>query len=350
MTKTSRRPLCVLQVANPKSPHVQAWAPHHEAAHCRVIPVASHADGLTGGVEVLWSVVSGMCRGLLAAAKGERVIVEAHGAGRAGMLASFFPFRTVVIVHGSEVLRRGNLVKRLVVSGVLRLASDVIVTSRATVDQMREDLRRTRVDPHVIHPGVPWSKLRSLTQDGAPGSVISLRRMLPMYHVDALVRGFERQSAGAVSRLTLMIGDAPATSAYASEVLSLSLSVSHVEVVEEFLGKEGFVRLVARHEVAVSLADSDQMSEAVLEALAVGCALVVSDLSAYGPLRELPHVFLVADPSDDGEIAHALSRASLYVRRWPKQSDGARRADAARDVFERWWSTSYVDLLKTGQT
>lgn len=325
----------------------------HAAAGRQIHPVDTHpGQGLRGQVAWPWSLVVALVRGAWLRCRGFEVVVEAHGAGRAGVIGRLLPFRRVTIVHGSEVLlARGWAERRWrwVMSGSRR----VVVTSRATATHIAAAAPEIVPRVRVVHPGVPWAELRDLIArtDRSVVSVLSIRRVLPLYRVDALLAAVADVRPSAPLRLSLLEGAVPAAAsnpnltASIRERLAALSSRLDVRWVPGVLEKRDFWRLLADHEIAVSLAESDQTSEAILESLATGCILVLSDLEAYAGLRDLDHVFTVPVPVREQEVAAALRCAVQRATACPKATHGEQRSISAERAFRAGWNDDYGSVI-----
>jgi hypothetical protein len=323
----------------------------HDAAGRQIHPVDSHPRltflALAGSA---WSLVVACGRGAIRRLRGFDVLVEAHGAGRAGLVGRLLPFRRITIVHGSEVLlARGWAEKRW--RWVMRGSQRVVVTSEATAAHIAALAPDVASRVRVVHPGVPWAQLRELISatDRSVMSVLGVRRVLPLYRTDALLDAVADLQSPLPLRLSLLEGAVPeAASDFAATVRErLSALSPRVDArwVPGTLAKPDFWRLLAGHEIAVSLAESDQASEAILESLATGCILVMSDLEAYAGLRDLDHVFTVPVPVRRDDVTVAMRLAVERAIDCPKGACGERRSIDAERAFRAGWSDDYGSVI-----
>lgn len=341
----------VVRLGNQASPHLDTWDRGREQVE--VVDVDSHPPSLAAALVSALRVLALLAQWLTGRRHG--ILVEAHGAGRAGFLASKLPLPYLVIVHGSEVLRAEGPAERRWIR-VCRSAAAVIVTSDATARHImaaEPDLADSVV---VVHPGVDWDGLGDMLGEHVePGSVLSIRRALSLYRVDIVVEGFLRVSSpgrGDQPTLTVLRGDVTGQESEAARVLSRVAMLSAragdaavVDVVEQWMSRGAFHRSLADHAVAVSLARSDQLSASVLEALAAGCHVVLTDLEAYGELRDLGQVVVVPVDPTAVEVGRAIQRAIAAAAGAPKATHGAVRAAAARQAFGRMFPVTYAEVL-----
>lgn len=136
---------------------------------------------------------------------------------------------------------------------------------------------------------------------GPAPTVLFVGRLDPAKGADDLVRAFARLEAGD-ARLVLA-GDGPERPAL--ERLARDLGVADRV---DLLGRRGDVPGLLRGATVVAVPSrSEGLSNALLEALAAGCAVVAT---AIGPNREAAgDAALLAPASDVGALAHALARA-----------------------------------------
>lgn len=329
-------PGLVVTVGNSSSPHMRGWISEAKRLGWKRIHVESHGSGLLGASRLVGDVIAAKVAALRYRSLGRRV-VEAHGAGRAGLVACVLVARhPTVIVHGSEVITRGASVgKRSGVAWVLRRAGEIIVTAPATIPFVLELAPRARQKIRVVHPGVDWTRFSVAHVDRSDAvRMLSIRRMLPLYQIVDLVEGFQR-TGGAVDELALLQGDISADASYARKVEEqVERAATGIGIIDKFLSADELRDLYARVDIAVSLAETDQLSSSILEALAAGCIVILSDLDAYESLTGLPQVITVPVPSDPGVVADAIDHAAQIVHELGRSTaDRAARAESARCAF-----------------
>lgn len=328
----------VVTVGNSASPHLRIWVAEAERLGWERIHVDSHPPG--GPRQLVREVRA--ARRLLRERRrsGARVSVQGHGAGRSGLLAALLvdPHPTT-IVHGSEVIAAGDASwpARTAVRWVLRRSSEVIVTAASTAPFVTALAPGTTDKIRLVHPGVEWSELEVAHVD--PGtaevSVLSVRRMLPLYEIVDLVEAHQRDSARA--ELILLRGAVDPAESYAAAVdAQVSADPRRIRVISDFLDPKGLAQLYAEADIAVSLAGTDQLSSSVLEALGAGCVLVLTDLDAYRSVSALPQVVRVRPRPTVDEIDAALDAAVQVLERLGRGAEERRsRARAAREAFEQ---------------
>ena len=334
----------IVVAANLRSPHLRNWEQLFRDQSFKLLAVETHANHRA--LRALASVVIGLVRMRLhvreARHSGKHVVVQAHGAGRSALLTMLFlDSHPMVIVHGSEVLRgseRPYFIQRLT-AAVLSRARTIVITSEATREHVLGLSPMSAPKIHLIHPGIEWELFSSSRLDRSTNSEIvcaSVRRILPLYHIHDLVDAFFGLDSSVPCRLKLLTGDVSAATPYLNAIRAKVETDARMELIDQFLSPEGLARLYGTTDLAISLADSDQLSSSILEALASGCLAVVSDLPAYSLLENLDSVIRVPLPITPTAIESALMSATARLNSPNSRTALARtqRAAAARAVFE----------------
>lgn len=216
-------------------------------------------------------------------------LVHAHYAtsyGLLGSVAGVHPF--VVTAHGDDLLiSPRNPVMRRLVRHVLRRADLATVPSEPMRRAALEVAGATAPPIEVFQYGVESERLerlaRAVRADRPPGAsrplgIVSARPLLRLYRVDVLLRALALLQAERVDFVCTIAGDGPERAALERLATDLGLAGRVA-----FVGQVPSVRveeLLAAGDVAVSIAESDGASLALLEALALGCVPVVSDIPA----------------------------------------------------------------------
>lgn len=324
----------MVMAANAHSPHLLDWTRALADLNVRILAVNTHQRGML-------QMVKGMTRTRLAMRslrrQGEQVIVQAHGAGRSGLIAMLgLDPHGMTIVHGSEILRTAEQpwLYRNLTKVVLRMAGTVIITSEATRVAVTEACPPANV--RMFHPGIDWDVFKAAWTDraGAELAVGSIRRILPLYNTEHLVSAFSSWRGD--HTLRLLRGDVPADDPYLRAVASAARHDKRTTIFHSFLGRQQLVDWYGNTDISVSLANSDQLSSSILEALASGCVVLVSDLPAYSSLHQIDHVIRVPTPVQPPEVRAALERAAKQLAEPGERSVTARqhRAELARQAFE----------------
>ncbi|MCW2960339.1 MAG: glycosyl transferase family 1 [Thermoleophilia bacterium] len=230
----------------------------------------------------------------------------------------------VVTAHGDDVLiAPRNPLLRGIVRRVLRRARLITVPSdpmRDAVVQLLEPVAPPAAGIAVFQYGVESGRLAAAgtrervslgRREGAALRVVSARALLDLYRIDALLDALALLTENGTSYHCDLLGDGPAREALEAQAAKLGIA--------DYVTFHGNVhpaqveRYVARSDAYVSVSESDGVSLALLEALALGAVPVLSDIPANRPwVNDGSTGMLVAiDPAD---IAHGITRAASLDR------------------------------------
>jgi glycosyltransferase involved in cell wall biosynthesis len=310
-------------LANPNSVHVRRWLDLLEHARVPVTGFTVHGGGrgAYGSWRTIWAsggALRYLVSGVSLRGKLQGRLVHAHNASGYGSMALLAGQPYVLTAYGSEIYRaaeRGPLYER-VLGRVLRRAAIVTCTSPA----MRDHL----LDRYGLDPARVWMfSLGCSTRDyyfsaeerraaraelglESALTVASTRRMRPMYRIDLIVRAFARLCAAEDG---------------IAELVAQEGITEHVHIVRGMRSAPEVRKYLLASDVVISIPTSDQLSASILEALACGAMVGLSDLPVY---RELFQRGLAARISTEGvgEFARGLRelcRLSRTYDRGPAQ-------------------------------
>ncbi|MCW2949720.1 MAG: glycosyl transferase family 1 [Thermoleophilia bacterium] len=225
-------------------------------------------------------------------------VVHAHWLTSYGLLAlaAYRGWRTapplVVTAHGDDVLiAPRSRVMRAIVQRVLRRAQLVTVPSDVMRDAAVELIRPAdlpRAGIAVFQYGVESARLadagRAARAERTPTDmvrIVSARALLDLYRIDALVDALAVLRDRGVPAHCELLGDGPARAALEAQVARLGLAehcTFHGAVTPDVVE-----RYVGASDAYVSVSESDGVSLALLEALALGAVPVLSDIAANRP-------------------------------------------------------------------
>jgi glycosyltransferase involved in cell wall biosynthesis len=217
--------------------------------------------------------------------------------------------KSICTIHNSY--RSYRLRNQVLLFPIFALFPRIVLCSNAAFESMPRLLRslgRGRID--VIQNGVDIDRIDDVlrTFDRRPRgdgfTVISVGRILERKNPIALLRGFER-SRDPDSRL-IYVGDGDLRSQLLGEVDRLGLG-SKVTITG-LVDRDDVYRHLASGDVSVSVSHSEGLPVAVLEAMACGSPVILSDIP---PHREIAGdvSFVPLIPSDDvGALARELRR------------------------------------------
>jgi glycosyltransferase involved in cell wall biosynthesis len=245
-------------------------------------------------------------------------VVYAHflvPAGLAGALASDAPL--VVTAHGQDVRNVGAVAGvRAVTRYVVRRARAVVAVSDYLRQELETKVPEARGKTEVVDCGVDLERFRPLPAPDGPTAYLCVGGLTERKNVFRLARAFERLEDGD-STLTF-VGDGPLRSRLEGRPgIHLAGSIPHEQIPE---------RIAAAH-VLCQPSLVEPFGQAVLEAMA--CARSVVATRIGGPPEIVPpEAGILVDPTDDDELAGALSRVAAY----PRPNEAAVAAAAEHDV------------------
>ena len=342
----------VVFFANPGSVHVRRWL---ELARSAAIDVEGWSvDRIDEADLERWRTsvtVGGVFRYALAGLHMRMRhrtgrLVHAHNASGYGLMAWLSGGLYILTVYGSDVYlapERGPIYRRLL-RAILRSAARVTCTTPAMRDHL---VLAYGIDPARIHMfslGISLHQFyfsdeerlearNALTLKDAV-VIMSNRRMRPQYRVELLVHAFAILYARDPRyRLLLLEGDS--IPEYARDIVQLiadkGLSNS-VLVIRGFRTPAEVRRYLLASDVVVSIPTSDQMSAAVLEALACGTTLVAAQIPAYDELFREGLAYPAAVESPEA-LAASIERVPASTQ----------QRTATRDKAENWVQRFHSD-------
>jgi glycosyltransferase involved in cell wall biosynthesis len=253
-------------------------------------------------------------------------VLHAHWLTSYGLLALATDRRRmplVVTAHGDDVLIAPNSrPMRMLVQRVLRAARLVTVPSDTMYEAVL-DLLEPAGPPEagvaVFQYGVESRRLANAGRRHREAVVnmddelriVSARAMLDLYRIDALLDALAILAREGVAFRCDLLGDGPARAELEAQARRLGIADRchfHGAVtpmrVEEFVGSS---------DVYVSVSESDGVSLALLEALALGAVPVLSDIAANRPWVNDGATGILVD-IDPADIADGIRRAAELDR------------------------------------
>lgn len=360
----------VVQIADPYSFHLTRWLKLFRLAGigARFETAAAPRAGGPDDVPISflcprWLRAPALVRYLWAGLAARRKLratgelLHAHCAAGSGLVARLSGRPYVVTTYGSEVYgaaERGGLYRRMI-HFVLHGATLVTASTPRMAEVLQTDfgLPADRIrtftlgfDADVFKPVTPADRARIRRELDAAADermwVIN-RRTLSLYRTAEVVSGFLRFCDNHPrGRLTVIDGDADAE--YSRQVQGLIAASSHrhrVTVVREFLTPAGMAQWLQAADFAISVPKTDQLSTAVLEAMACGAVPILSDLRAYDPLRVCTSVHRMSDCS-----AEEFSRMFAETSDLPQDELSRQQGECAQFVADHFSEESILDEVR----
>lgn len=192
-----------------------------------------------------------------------------------------------VSAWGSDILiapRKSALHRRRIIS-VLRSADLLFADAECLGAEMKclgAPPERIRIIPLGVEPEWLEAGERRTPHTGAAFAVISTRRLEPLYRVSVFLNALAKLDPGSGNRFrATIVGDGSERAALESQARSLGLGAppGRIEFTGSVTADEMKTRLTDA-DIYVSCSESDGTSVSLLEAMAVGCFPIVTDLPA----------------------------------------------------------------------
>lgn len=309
---TGLKTLCF--IADARSPHTLKWVEGCRPLNWRMV-VISHWPGEIPGVEVIvhplplmgfwryaWPV-----RRTIKRLKPD--IVHAHQFGAHALYAWFSGCsRIVVSAWGSDILVRPK--QSRVYRWLLRFLIPQMSLITAVSNQVTKELINLGAKPERIlnfPMGIPLSEYEKLQADVTEKALVicSPRLHEPIYNLNIILEAFGRIAADFPAVELWLLGNGSLTGD-----LQRYVADNHVPRVTFWgrLSPVDALEKIARCAVMVSIPRSDGTPVSMLEAMAAGCLLIVSDLPTYHDWIKDGENGLIVN-SNAADLAVALRRS-----------------------------------------
>lgn len=228
-----------------------------------------------------------------------------------------------------------------------RLADAVVSNSSGGADYWRST---ASAPPHVIPNATPLAEIEAAadaTHSGRLGLdpgvkvVLYAGRMDPGKNVEALLSALARIADGAPF-VALMCGDGPSRSRL--EMLARELGVADRVIFKGYVNN--LWELMGSADALVSLSRFEGCPNVLLEAMACGCPLLVSDIPAHREMLD-ERSACFANPDDSAGVAAALKLILLRGAEVRTRAARARALAAERpvEVTARLYEQLYESML-----
>jgi glycosyltransferase involved in cell wall biosynthesis len=237
------------------------------------------------------------------AAVGGALLLLANAVDRRSMAGSVY---TMQNTYANYRLRN-----RLLLYPVFALFPHVVVCSEAVREALPRSLRRlARRKLAVVANGVDVERVdRALGAAAAdrghdPFTVVSVGRLIEIKNPHTLLDAFA-DGAGGDGRLVL-VGEGDLRGSLESRVAGLGLA-GRVELTG-LVARDEVYRRVAQADLAVSVSRGEGLPVAVLEAMACGCPVVLSDIQPHREIARGADFIPLLDPDDRAGFAREIER------------------------------------------
>ncbi|GIX23099.1 MULTISPECIES: glycosyltransferase [Caldimonas] len=348
----------LLFVADATSVHTRRWvgAIAQRGFRCSVI---SRLDGEVPGAQVhalntppgRWPWFAALPRVRALAGQLQPDLVHGHYLTSYGFWAASLGRHPLVLsAWGSDVLvspRHSRLVRALT-GWTLRRADLVTADSRDMLEAIAA--YRPRAALHQVLWGVDTTKFVAVHKTATPLRLVSLRNWEPNYRIDLVLHAAAqlRERRPGLSFELHLCGGGPLEAELRAQ--AQALGVDGVVRWHGRVDEDRLAEIVRNAHLAVSVPESDATSVALLEAMAAGLAVIVSDLPANRQWVDGRGGRLV--PAGDGQaLAQALVELAADVQTLEAMGRHNRRRvvpEVSRDEQMDRMAALYRELLTQG--
>lgn len=302
----------IVFVANSNSPHIRPWISHFPfdynvviyspfsgvdkivTKHLCTVPKILFVNKSYGFLPLPPKLIRYALLGLyLRINLPKNAVLHVHGASGNGIAALISGHKFVCTIYGSELFgfSKKNLFYKLMIESVLRQAFRLSASSIAALPCLEKISSSLPSKSRVFSLGISNVYFENQLQknyDRNSRTWFINRRVHPHYRTDAVVKGFLRYRAESGSgRLIILAGDSDPH--YLLQVKNLCSGVECIEILEDPVDEYGMRDLLDRSDFAISTPKTDQLSSAILEAIARNCVNILPPLIAY---QNVPAIFL----------------------------------------------------------
>lgn len=254
----------------------------------------------------------------------------------------------VFTVHNSWAnFRRRN---RAFLYLICMLFPTVVVCGKAAGNSMPRLLRRlSRRKLEVVQNGVDVDRIDQTLEampvreatDGEP-QVVSVNRLIPLKDPRTVLDAFVRtRTTGTLT----FIGDGPMRAGLATDVLHVGMAaqVDFTGIIE----RDGVYSLMADADLFVSASRGEGLPVAVLEAMACGCPVVLSDIPPHREIAALAHGVPLVPTGDAAGFARVMRRV-LTLEPPERRELGRRQRQSVIEHFSvRAMNNAYGEIYMT---
>jgi glycosyltransferase involved in cell wall biosynthesis len=269
-------------------------------------------------------------------------LVHGHYVTSYGLWAAACGRKPLVLTGwGSDILvsPRESALVRMLTGKVLRRADLVTADSQDMLAEIAS--YRPRAGLHQILWGADTGKFRPEPRPADVFRIVSARAWEPNYNIDVILAATARLAARSDARIELhLLGGGPMEAQLRAQCKTLKLDgVVHFH---GMVGEDEMARLVNGAHVSISIPRSDATSVSLLESMAAGLPVVVSDLPANRQWVDASGGVLV-DPRDE----EALAQAFLDLLNSPESAQrmGLRNREKVHPAASRRAQMDRMDAL-----
>lgn len=235
-------------------------------------------------------------------------LCHAHFIVPTGVLAKYvkrkYGLRYLVTAHGSDVEGHNSKKSNIIMHRLIRQLSGSIIREAEEVTAPSDFLLRLMKMRHegnylIIPNGIDLGKYRQKPGDGKEHRILYIGRLQKTKNVQTLIKAIARVDMG--DWHVDIVGDGP----YRNELERLTETL-HLKETISFHGwitngSDEHLSFLRRAALFVSNSYFESFGVAVIEAVAVGCSVLLSDIEAHRMLVNNPDCF--TDPDDASTLS-----------------------------------------------
>ena len=275
--------------------------------------------------------------------------------GYIGALTGFHPF--VVTIWGVDIYVRPHksIDELLFTKLVLKRADLVTADSQDQIDAAvnlggkpeKSTVIQWGVDLDVFKPTDATEARKELGFGDAP-VVLSPRKFLPLYNIDVVVRSFREVLKTFPDARMLITGSGLCEEDIKALIHQLALT-EHIHFTG-YIPYNDLPRYLAAADVSVSVPSTDGTAMAVLEAMACGIPLIVSDLpSNHEWIEDGRNGFVVPVRDEDAltrRLLDVLQNRAIYRNRFNEPNQRLVQEQGSRETNMRRMESLYQQLIE----
>ncbi|TWT59609.1 glycosyltransferase family 4 protein [Rubinisphaera italica] len=257
-------------------------------------------------------------------------ILHAHSASGNSMVAYMSGCPYVVTTYGSEVYcyQQYGWLSRWLMRKVLSHALCITASSPAMAEAVKSILgSSTQVKIHTFPLGYDSDIFQPINEDqrlqiretygiedGMPVFCIN-RRATELYRTKEMIAGFMRYlDKGGDAYLLVISGDADSVYLKETENLAkIGIDSGRIQILKGIMTQKEVSDVLHISDYAISVPMTDQLSCSILESMACGCVPILSDIPAYGELRDTSGAIWVSS-FDPDSLSELFKKATHSIR------------------------------------
>ena len=227
----------------------------------------------------------------------------------AGLLKPFGSFKLVTTLRGEDVKDNLGFSNKFFLKRALVKSDAVVLVSQDMKGLLETMFPQFSHKYHVIHNGVSSefhvTRTSSISTQEAVVKIAFVGSLIERKNVGMLLRALSMVNSSSVRCELSIIGEGEASEAL--KILGETLELSGQLCFLGALNHESLVDVLAKSDIYISASVHEGRPNSVLEAMAAGCCLVLSDINGHRELVGLSEGGRLFDVLDDESLAFEIS-------------------------------------------